>query len=61
MFATNFSHMSRAHRYFNVKPSTYYFPVKMKMLAVFQICINANKTYNLKQIKLIFLEGESPT
>ena len=44
MFITNFSHILRAHiteskRYFIVKSSTYYFHMKMKILAGFEICI----------------------
>ena len=40
----NFSHISRAHvskskRCFDVKSTTYYFPIKTEMLTDFQICI----------------------
>ena len=43
--STNFSHISRSHiskskRCFNVKSSTYYFHLKTKILADFQICIS---------------------
>ena len=45
MFVKNFSHVSSAHiskskMCFNVKSSTYYFHIKMKILTDFQICIN---------------------
>ena len=45
MFVKNFSHKSRAHiskskRRFNLKSPTYYFHMKTKMLADFQICIS---------------------
>ena len=41
----NNTHISRAHiskrkRYFNMKSSTYYFQMKMKITAYFQICIS---------------------
>ena len=44
------AHISKSKRCFNVKPSTYYFQMKMKILVDFQICINVcnfnNKTVN---------------
>ena len=45
MFVKNFSHVSSAHiskskMCFNVKSSTYYFHIMMKILTDFQICIN---------------------
>ena len=46
MFVNKLSHISRAYtskrkKYFNVKSLTYYFHVKMMILANFQICISA--------------------
>ena len=34
------AHISKSKRYFNVKSSTYYFHMKTKILAYFQICIS---------------------
>ena len=47
MFVIKIPHISRAHisknkRRFNVKSSTYYFHMKTKMLADFQICISTS-------------------
>ena len=39
------AHISKSSRCFNVKPSTYYFHMKMKILADFQICISVTLTY----------------
>ena len=43
-------HISNRKRCFNVKSSTYYFPVKMKILTDFQICISVS----LKQAKNLY-------
>ena len=45
MFVNKLSHISHAHilkskKFFNVKSSTYYFHMKIKMLAGFQICLS---------------------
>ena len=45
MFVNKISHISRAHiskskMYFNVKSSTYYFHMKTKTLADFEMCIS---------------------
>ena len=51
MFVKNFSDISRAHipkikMCFNVKSATYYFHMKMKILADFQICISVPLKHN---------------
>ena len=45
MFVNKLSNISRAHilkskKFFNVKSSTYYFQMKIKILAGFQICMS---------------------
>ena len=57
---TNFSHISCAHisknkKCFNVKFSTYYFHMKTKILADFQICISVPLKHVYKQCSLFCL------
>ena len=40
------AHVSQSKRCFNVKSSTYYFPMKTKILADFQICISVPSSSN---------------
>ena len=69
-FQTNFSHLSRAYiskikRCFNVKSSTYYFQVKKKIMADFQICLSvplniecgSTKTHKLCKKRYFFEIG----
>ena len=66
MFVNNFSRISRAHiteskSCFNVKSSTYYFHMKMKILADFQICISVPLNGNKKKpIRYEFHKGVKP-
>ena len=41
------AHISKRKRCFNVKSPTYYFHVKTKILADFQICISVSLTHGL--------------
>ena len=47
------AHISKSKRCFNVKSSTYYFHMKTKILADFQICISVPLT-ELWKVRLVY-------
>ena len=42
MFVNKLAHISKSKRCSNVKSSTYYFHIKTKILADFQICVSVS-------------------